>query len=59
MAYSTNPNLPKARATAMRLALAIVARKCGYRPQYLNDSSSIAIVHRVTTMLMSWRAAKR
>ncbi len=31
MAYSTNPNLPKARATAMRLALAIVARKCGYK----------------------------
>ena len=35
MAYSTNPNLPKARATAMRLLvrdqlpLSIVARKCG------------------------------
>ena len=35
MAYSTNPNLPKARATAMRLLvedrlpLAVVARKCG------------------------------
>ena len=35
MAYSTNPNLPKARATAMRLLvedqlpLLVVARKCG------------------------------
>lgn len=35
MAYSNNPNLPKARATAMRLlvseqlALVVVARKCG------------------------------
>ncbi len=35
MAYSTNPHLPKARATAMRLLvedqlpLLIVARKCG------------------------------
>lgn len=35
MAYSTNPNLPKARATAMRLLIAeqlpllVVARKCG------------------------------
>jgi transposase InsO family protein len=35
MAYSSNPNLPKARATAMRLlvteqlALVVVARKCG------------------------------
>lgn len=35
MAYSTNPNLPKARATAMRLLvedrlpLIVVARKCG------------------------------
>ena len=35
MAYSTNPNLPKARATAMRLLVVdqlpvmVVARKCG------------------------------
>ena len=52
MAYSTNPNLPKARATALRLLLqdglpsSVVARKCGvhrstvwrwYRKwQYLN-----------------------
>lgn len=35
MTYSTNPNLPKARATALRLLLQeavpllVVARKCG------------------------------
>jgi hypothetical protein len=35
MAYSTNPNLPKARAAALRLLLIerlpllVVARKCG------------------------------
>lgn len=35
MAYSTNPNLPKARATALRLLLVdrlplvVVAHKCG------------------------------
>lgn len=47
MAYSTNPNLPKARATALRLLLieqlptSVVARKCG--------------IHRSTL----WRWAKK